>query len=246
MESPLIVGRRTLNCERRLYLIMAITTEFVLSSPRLPLVSVTEQLPPDRIECTHALCLQSDVRMFIVQIDPDDDVPETDLAALDEIDEITLLGETSEKIVYKLTVDLDESISAAFDPERFEGAPIEPTTITPEGWHERKVFADFDAFTEFRTSCKDNGISFDLISMTPDPSTAHEPSGDGLTSRQREAITLAVSRGYYENPRQVTTEELAEELGISQSSLSGLLRRAERELVTASLDTPTDLNVLSS
>ena len=224
---------------------MAITTEFILSSPALPLVSVTERLQPNEIECAHALCLQSDVRMFIVQIDPDDDVAEAELAAFDEIEETTVLGETSEKVVYKLTVDVDESISAAFDPERFDGAPIEPTTITPNGWYERKIFTDFEAFTEFRTSCEKHEISFDLLSMTPDPSQSDELSRDGLTDRQREALTLAVSRGYYENPRQVTTEELAEELGISQSSLSGLLRRGERQLLTASLSTQTNLNTLS-
>lgn len=129
-----------------------------------------------------------------------------------------MLGETSDKVVYKLTVDVDESISAAFDPERFDGAPIEPTTITPQGWHEKKVFTDFEAFTEFRTSCEKYGISFDLISMTPNPSQSDKSSQDGLTDRQQEALTLAVSRGYYESPRQVTTEELAEELNISQPS----------------------------
>lgn len=81
--------------------------------------------------------------------------------------------------------------------------------------------------------------------MTPDPSQADDLSGDELTDRQREAITLAISRGYYESPRRVTTEELAEELGISQPSLSGLLRRAERQLLTASLDTRVNLNTLS-
>ncbi|QLH78360.1 helix-turn-helix domain-containing protein [Halosimplex rubrum] len=224
---------------------MAITTEFVLSSPALPLVSITERLQPNEIECVHALCLQSDVRMFIVQIDPDDDVAEAELAALDEIDETTVLGETSEKAVYKLVVDVDESISAAFDPERFDGAPIKPTTITPEGWHERKVFTDFEAFTEFRTSCENHGISFDLLSMTPDPSQSENLSQDELTDRQREALTIAVSRGYYEDPRQVTAEELAEELGISQPSLSSLLRRGERQLISSSLGSQVQLNTIT-
>lgn len=44
---------------------MTITTEFVLRSPSLPLVSITETLRPDEIECIHALCLQSDVQKFM-------------------------------------------------------------------------------------------------------------------------------------------------------------------------------------
>jgi predicted DNA binding protein len=224
---------------------MTVTTEFVISSPILPLVSIPEQLQPTEIECAHALCLQSDVRMFIVQIDTDDDVSEEELAALDEVVETTSLGEASDKVVYKLVVDLDEAISEVFDPERFEGTPIEPTTITPEGWHEKKAFKHYEVFNEYRKSCKNHGVSLDLLSITPDPSTSGEPPQDGLTDRQREALTLAISRGY-ESPRQVSTEELAEEMGISQPSMSNLLRRGERQLLTSTLGSQNQLNKLSS
>lgn len=225
---------------------MTITTEFVISSPILPLVSIPETLQPNEIECVHALCLQSDVRMFIVQIDTDDDISEEELAALDEVVDTISLGEASDTVVYKLTVDLDAAISEVFDPERFEGAPIEPTTITPEGWHETKAFKNYEAFNEYRKSCENHGVSLELLSITPDPSTSDEPPQDGLTDRQREALTLAISRGYYESPRQASTEELAEKMGISQPSMSDLLRRGERQLLTSTLGSQTSLNALSS
>nr|WP_241768053.1 helix-turn-helix domain-containing protein [Haloferax sp. ATB1] len=43
----------------------------------------------------------------------------------------------------------------------------------------------------------------------------------------------------------MTAEELAEELDISQPSLSSLLRRGERQLLTSSLDIQGELNTLS-
>lgn len=92
---------------------MTITTEFVLRSPSLPLVSITEILQPDEIECIHALCLQSDVQMCTVQFDHDDDVSEEDLLALNEVVETNSLGETSDKTVYKLTIELEEPVSQA-------------------------------------------------------------------------------------------------------------------------------------
>ncbi|WP_411964814.1 helix-turn-helix domain-containing protein [Haloferax sp. YSMS24] len=47
---------------------------------------------------------------------------------------------------------------------------------------------------------------------------------------QREALQVAVERGYYETPRQTTIEELASELDVPSSTLSYRLRRAEAEL----------------
>lgn len=223
---------------------MAITTEFVLRSPSLPLVSITETLHPDEIECTHALCLQPDVQIFTVQFDQDDDISTEDLLTLEEVVETDLLGETGEMTVYKLTVELEESVSQAFAPD-FDGAQIEPTTITTEGWYKTKVFKEYEGFNEFRKSCENHGITLDLISITPEPSRSDDTSQNGLTGRQREALTLAISRGYYESPRQVTAKELAEELDISQPSLSSLLRRGERQLLTSSLGTEPDLNALS-
>lgn len=224
---------------------MTVTTEFLLSSPSLPLVSIPKSLQPNEIECVHGLCLQREVRMFIVQIDPTDDVSGDELSALDEVVETTTLGRASDKIVYQLTVELEESVSEAFAPERFDAAQIEPTTITPEGWHETKVFKNYDTLNEFRTRCQEYGISIELISITPNPSTSEKSSQYGLTDRQREALTLALSRGYYESPRQTSTEELAEELDISQPSLSNLLRRGERQLLSSALGSQDYLNRLS-
>ena len=54
-----------------------------------------------------------------------------------------------------------------------------------------------------------------------------------IPSEQRSALDLAVERGYYETPRQVTLDELAETLDWPRSTLSYRLRRAEARLVKA-------------
>ncbi|WP_435115965.1 helix-turn-helix domain-containing protein [Halolamina sp. C58] len=224
---------------------MTITTEFRLRSPALPLVSIPATLPPDEVVCSHALCIEPEARVFIAEIDAAAGVSEADLAALDEIQSVSSLGERNGETVYKLTADLDDSIAPAFDPERFDGAKMESTVVTAEGWHETKVFKDYDVFQDFHTTFENHGISFELISISSDGSSFDRSSDEPLTDRQREALELAVSRGYYESPRQVTAAELADELGISQPSLSSLLRRGERRLLTASLDVEEDLNTLS-
>ncbi|AGB38971.1 helix-turn-helix domain-containing protein [Natronococcus occultus] len=53
-----------------------------------------------------------------------------------------------------------------------------------------------------------------------------------LTARQREVLSLAIGTGYYEIPRETTTAELADEIGIGRRAVDDHLRRAERKLVT--------------
>jgi hypothetical protein len=54
-----------------------------------------------------------------------------------------------------------------------------------------------------------------------------------LPNEQREALVAAVKRGYYERPREVTLDELSEELGCPRSTLSYRLRSAESKLAKA-------------
>ncbi|QFU84630.1 helix-turn-helix domain-containing protein [Natronorubrum aibiense] len=56
-----------------------------------------------------------------------------------------------------------------------------------------------------------------------------------LTERQREVVTEALERGYYDWPRELTNETLADELGISRATLHEHLRKAERTLLSSAL-----------
>jgi predicted DNA binding protein len=51
-----------------------------------------------------------------------------------------------------------------------------------------------------------------------------------LTDRQRTALQLAVTEGYYEWPREVGATELAAMMDIAQPTFSRHLRTAERKL----------------
>ncbi len=164
---------------------MNITTELVLRSPSLPLVSIAETLQPDEVDCVHALCLHSDVRTFTVQFDLDDDVSESELSALDDVTEATLLGETSDRTIYQLTVELEDSVSEAFTTEHIDSTQLRSATISKNRWHETKLFKDYEAVNDFRASCEDNDISLDLVSITPNPSLSDDSSQEGVTERQR-------------------------------------------------------------
>ncbi len=54
-----------------------------------------------------------------------------------------------------------------------------------------------------------------------------------ISPRQREALFLAMSRGYYRIPRAVRTADLAKVLGISRPAFEALLRKAENKLISS-------------
>ena len=53
-----------------------------------------------------------------------------------------------------------------------------------------------------------------------------------LPNEQRETLALAVNEGYFETPREVTLDELAEQLDVPRSTVSYRLRRAVGEVVS--------------
>lgn len=57
-----------------------------------------------------------------------------------------------------------------------------------------------------------------------------------LTERQREVLRTALAQGYYDNPRECTLTELADELGIAKSTCSGILQRLESTVMHAIAD----------
>lgn len=57
-----------------------------------------------------------------------------------------------------------------------------------------------------------------------------------LTDRQREILQVAYFSGYFEDPRETTGAELAEQLGINRSTFHRTLRAAERASFAAMLD----------
>lgn len=57
-----------------------------------------------------------------------------------------------------------------------------------------------------------------------------------LTDRQFEVIECALNNGYFEWPREISSEELAEELGINRATALEHLRKAESKLLSNALE----------
>jgi hypothetical protein len=118
---------------------------------------------------------------------------------------------------------------------------VEDATGTADTWQFRILVPDHGTLTTFHRRCLDAGIPLSLRRVY------HRTDVDdrfdwGITPAQREAITLAYSRGYFSVPRETTLSELAAELGISHQAASGRLRRGLESLVGNTLMLDVDLS----
>ncbi len=66
--------------------------------------------------------------------------------------------------------------------------------------------------------------------------TEFERSKSMLTDRQLEVVTRALEEGYFEWPRTIDSEELADELGISRTTMLEHLRKAQSKLLTSAIE----------
>lgn len=76
------------------------------------------------------------------------------------------------------------------------------------------------------------GVEIDAIGTM---AGAPQVTAATLSDRQREAVEAALSLGYYEIPREVGHEDVAEEIGCAPSTAAEHLRKAESKLVRSSL-----------
>lgn len=114
-------------------------------------------------------------------------------------------------------------------------------TGTADRWEFDVRFRTHESLSRFRQYCERTGIELSVVRVY----RASKPSTDpwlDVTDAQREALALAVDRGYYSIPRRCTTAELAATLGISDWSVTERLRRGIVNLATSAfrLDPPRD------
>jgi HTH DNA binding domain len=75
------------------------------------------------------------------------------------------------------------------------------------------------------------GQKFKILSLT-DATFSPDSILQVLTEKQRKILSTAYENGYYDVPRKIDSEELAQKLNIVKSTLVEHLRKAEKRLIT--------------
>lgn len=113
------------------------------------------------------------------------------------------------------------------------GGRVLDATGTATGWLVQLRLPDRDALVALNRQCRERELSVHVTHLR----TASEdgPAILGLTAKQQELLAVAYQEGYFDVPRGISQDELADRLGVSKSAISQRLRRAIGELCAASL-----------
>ena len=104
----------------------------------------------------------------------------------------------------------------------------------PEKWEFELRFPSHEALATFQEECSDARIHVE-VGRVYNPTRPESGPFYGLTQPQRDTLVRAVDGGYYSIPRQLSTQDIAEEFDISDQAVTERLRRAIVTLVDNSL-----------
>lgn len=110
------------------------------------------------------------------------------------------------------------------------------TETKGKGWLIQLLLPDKDALNTVWQYARNNDILFDIIDVYGSKSTSEESdSSYGLTREQRTALLTAYKKGYFQEPREMSLSDVADELGLSSTAMSGRLRRGMQNLIRATI-----------
>lgn len=135
--------------------------------------------------------------------------------------EIVERVEDATLVALKLTPNSD-TVFHAIDAS---GGQILRAICRDEHWELIVRFSEHEDLSRFRHRCERDAVPLQVEQIYHRTELNDDPQF-GLTEAQHEALALAVERGYYDIPRQCSTADLADELGISSQAMTERLRRA--------------------
>ncbi|ELZ02712.1 helix-turn-helix domain-containing protein [Natrialba asiatica] len=107
-------------------------------------------------------------------------------------------------------------------------------TGTPNMWEFEIRFPTHEALSEFQEYCSNAHIPLE-VGRIYNPVRPGTGMWYGVTKTQRETLMRAVQGGYYSIPRRMSTQDLADDLGVSDQAVTERLRRAIETLTENTL-----------
>lgn len=108
------------------------------------------------------------------------------------------------------------------------------TETKGRGWLVRLLLPGREALNTIWKYANENDITLAILEMYGNVDAGGEMSY-GLTDEQKAALTIAYEEGYFREPRDISLDEVAAEIGLSSTAMSGRLRRGMRNLIAATL-----------
>ena len=200
--------------------------EVVVTHPDLPLTPTIREAPNIDVQFESQPSHRDSPSLFYTVSDSDFRGFETALASDHTVDDWRVSIELADCRIYQVT----PSAEAKFTTPRLTELGIRLLSIrnVDRGWRFQLQAPDKASLRAYWDYCREEGVEFQLekLYMSGPHITAadSERLASRLTDRQLEVVHAAVRMGYFE-PDGAGADEVAEELGISPSTLSTHIRR---------------------
>jgi predicted DNA binding protein len=213
---------------------MAIIVELAIPADGFPLGTVFARAPDVTIELERVVPFGSSVFPFLWVIGKRIDAFERAVRDADVVESLDAITRLDDRALYQVTwtdaavADLTGQLA---EPE----VTILRARADPD-WTLQLRFAEQRALDRFHARLQTDDVPTTITRVF-----TQEESMDGrqtveLSAAQREAIVLAVERGFYDVPRRASLKDIADEAGISKQAMSERLRRGSWRVFTNVFD----------
>ncbi|MCO8245048.1 MULTISPECIES: helix-turn-helix domain-containing protein [unclassified Haladaptatus] len=209
---------------------MSVTADLSISGEEFVLGTALLTDADVHIELERVVPSSRQVLPFFWAIGSDFETFENDVRSNPNVQSLIALDRIEGRVLYR--VEWSEEVESFIYGIAEVGATILEAT-GDRVWRFRLRFHDHGALSAFHDYCEVRNIGYTLDRVVTD--LAEEREEFGLTPEQRETLMLALERDYFDVPRGVTLGELADELGVTQQSVSERVRRGTGSVLEAVL-----------
>ncbi|TYL37387.1 bacterio-opsin activator [Natronococcus pandeyae] len=192
-------------------------------------VSIPESLWIHGVSTTHpdvtfrvsSVLPGSDAVVGVLELAASNPIPVlADIDGRDDVRELELLWKHDETALLQV----ETSNPSLITPMQQAGVPMETPFEVEDGTVSWELTTSADRLSALGESLDESGIGYDIEYVH---STNSSRGTQLLTDRQLEVFLTAIDSGYYDVPREATLTDVASTLGISKSTCSDVLHRAE-------------------
>lgn len=214
---------------------MSIVADFLIPPEAVPSGETLTEFPGATIQLERIVPTEERALPFFWVFDADPEAVLEHLRTEGEIAAVDMLAETDDGALFKAEWEAEAEVIEGIRALR---ATILEATGTTGGWLFQVRAEDRERLATFQRIFTDQGIPVEVRRIYNFAELVE--TGRSVTPEQRETLVAAYERGYFDQPRGITQEELGAEFDISGRAVSNRLRRGTRNLVASTLLEPTN------
>jgi len=212
---------------------MVLSTKIYVEHSDLALVETIRSLPDADLGVVSDVGTdpQHDVHCFWVEAD-DFDAFETALTADHTVASFSEVAGDADRRTYQ--IEYSDAATLVSPVVTDAGGLVLESRSRGDGWELTLQLADRSVIEALDTFARAEDMRFEVLEIS-ESETGDIDTEFGLTEPQVEALVNAYLHGYYDEPREAVLTDLADLLDISETAVSGRLRRGSAALIDATL-----------